>query len=267
MYQVAVFIDAGYFYKQGMFALSGKDVRRESIDLDVRAMLSELSDHAREVSEGARLLRIYWYDGVARYAAPSIAQKEVAEQKDIKCWFGVLNSGGVQKGVDSLLVVDLIELSRNKAITDAVVMSGDEDIRLGVQVAQTFGVRVHLLGIDGPQYSQSLDLVIEADTHTLWSKRRLENWMRSLEPTVVDADQAPTVQNERLQAAVLEVIRSLSDSERKEIVSSYDRSEWLPPQYDSKLLSTVSDAVGRELTSEERAHSRSDLVAHLRNKL
>ena len=55
---------------------------------------------------------------------------------NVKLRLGQLNSAGQQKGVDSLIVTDLMELARNKAISDAVVVTGDEDIRIAVQIAQ-----------------------------------------------------------------------------------------------------------------------------------
>ena len=51
-----------------------------------------------------------------------------------------MNSSGPAKGVDSLIVTDMITLARNGAMSDAVLLSGDEDLRVGVQQAQEFGV-------------------------------------------------------------------------------------------------------------------------------
>ena len=61
----------------------------------------------------------------------------------------------------------MIALARNRAISDAVLVSGDEDLRVGVQQAQEFGVRVHLVGIKPGRGSQSLFLLQEADTASL----------------------------------------------------------------------------------------------------
>ena len=56
--------------------------------------------------------------------------------------------------MDSLIVTDLIELARNHAITDALILSGDGDIKIGVQAAQTFGVRIRLLCINPAMFPQ-----------------------------------------------------------------------------------------------------------------
>ena len=95
-----------------------------------------------------------------------------------KLRLGQLNSEGQQKGVDSLIVTDLMELARNKAISDAVIVTGDEDVRVGVQIAQSLGVRVHLLGFVGPKASQSISLQQESDTLEIWDKPKIASFLR-----------------------------------------------------------------------------------------
>ena len=147
MLQIAVFVDAGYVYAQGSALLAKKKQRRENVVLSEVQALKNLAEFARTIVTDARLLRIYWYDGILRTNRPSIEQDAIGRSDNTKLRLGLVNSSGQQKGVDSLIVTDLIELARNQAISDALVLSGDEDIKIGVQVAQTFGVRVHLLGI------------------------------------------------------------------------------------------------------------------------
>jgi uncharacterized LabA/DUF88 family protein len=82
----------------------------------------------------------------------------LAHLDNVKVRLGFVNSVGEQKGVDSLIVTDMIALARNRAVSDAVLVSGDEDLRVGVQQAQEFGVRVHLVGIKPSGGNQSLFL-------------------------------------------------------------------------------------------------------------
>jgi uncharacterized LabA/DUF88 family protein len=111
---------------------------------------------------------------VGRIGAESAAQHLTpAHLQDVKVRLGFVNSVGEQKGVDSPIVTDMIALARNRAISDAVLVSGDEDLRVGVQQAQEFGVRVHLIGIKPSRGSQSLFLLQEADT--LMSGRRMKS--------------------------------------------------------------------------------------------
>ncbi len=178
--RVAVFVDAGYVYAQGSLLIRGVEVKklREKTNIDAKAIVALLTKFAGTVSGKRELLRIYWYDG-APASGLSLSQTKIAQLDNVKLRLGQLNSAGEQKGVDSLLVIDLTELARNKAITDAVVLTGDEDIRIAVQIAQSHGVRVHLLGIGGVSQrgSQSFSLQNEADTIKVWNKSEVASFM------------------------------------------------------------------------------------------
>lgn len=179
--RVAVFVDAGYVYAQGSALITGSETKkpRKFVNIDGRPIVEKLMKLAISISGKKELLRIYWYDG-APATGRSPEQIELAQLDNVKLRLGQLNSAGQQKGVDSLIVTDLMELARNNAISDAVVVTGDEDIRIGVQIAQSHGVRVHLLGIGAAtnKGSQSLTLQDEADTVTEWSKSDVETFMR-----------------------------------------------------------------------------------------
>ena len=71
---------------------------------------------------------------------------------------------GQQKGVDSLIVRDLMVLAGRRAISTAFLLGGDEDLREGVREAQDLGIEVVLLGIEPVSGSNLSDLlVMEAD--------------------------------------------------------------------------------------------------------
>ena len=56
-------------------------------------------------------------------------------------------------------------LARHRAITDAVLVAGDEDMVPAVEAAQAYGVRVHLWGVEPPYgTNQAERLVWESDT-------------------------------------------------------------------------------------------------------
>lgn len=88
-----------------------------------------------------------------------------------------MNRFGEQKGVDSLIVTDMIELARNRAMADAILFSGDEDLRVGVQQAQEFGIRVHLLGIEPSRKNQSAYLIQETDSVHEWRREEIEKFL------------------------------------------------------------------------------------------
>lgn len=145
--------------------------------------MSKLRAIAESKTNNASLLRIYWYDGVLNRGL-SPEQQGLADMDDVKLRLGLVNAQGQQKGVDSLIVTDLVELARNHAIADAILLSGDEDVRIGVQIAQSFGVRIHLVGTEPSRGSQSRYLTQESDTTTEWSKVDIGEFL-TLKPDVV----------------------------------------------------------------------------------
>jgi hypothetical protein len=67
--------------------------------------------------------------------------------------------------VDAQIRADMEALARHRAITDAVLIAGDEDMVPAVEAAQAYGVRVHLWGIEPPYgTNQAERLVWESDT-------------------------------------------------------------------------------------------------------
>ncbi|MEI7899428.1 MAG: NYN domain-containing protein [bacterium] len=174
MERVAVFVDAGYLFAQGSTALAGQKLPRSGVTLACDKVVEELEKFAVAVS-GIPLLRIYWYDGTSE--GPSTAHLSLAHCANVKVRLGFVNSVGEQKGVDSLIVTDMITLARNRAMADAVLLSGDEDLRVGVQQAQEYGIRVHLLGIRPSRGSQSLFLLQESDTTHEWGPGELGQFM------------------------------------------------------------------------------------------
>jgi uncharacterized LabA/DUF88 family protein len=167
MDRVAVLVDAGYFFAAGSALVSGTiSQSRSAIIFDEKAAVRELQALAQSLAQNSPLLRIYWYDGASRKTGPTAEHGRLAHCDNIKVRLGFINSAGQQKGVDSLIVTDLVELARNRAVGDVVLVSGDEDVRIGVQLAQSFGVRVHLVGIKPSAGNQSVELRQEADTCT-----------------------------------------------------------------------------------------------------
>ena len=95
------------------------------------------------------LVRLSCSDPLVRRIAKSLptgTQLEVARQSDVKLRLGRTSRQG-QKGVDGLIIHDLITHAYRRTIDDAVVISGDEDLLDAIESAQANGTRVHLLEI------------------------------------------------------------------------------------------------------------------------
>ena len=263
MSRTAVFVDAGYLYAAGAIILTGSSQNRERLDLDHHSALERLRATCNELTGGVPVLRFYWYDGLIR-GRPSPEQEAVANTDNVKLRLGAV-VGGQQKGVDSLIIMDLIELARNHAISDAVLLSGDEDLRVGVQLAQSFGVRVHLLGVEPTRGNQSYLLLQEADTTTEWNKDVVETIM-SVKPYVesyLDVLNGPVTlglgegEDEVLDRVAYEVVGSIGEDELAAIAVALSRDpRWVPPDSDRLLLLRGSETLSRELTQTEKRYIR-----------
>lgn len=274
--QIAVFVDAGYLYAQGSSLLAGKKQPRNIVLLNIEATLTALRTLCDEVAPGQRLLRIYWYDGLPRSGRMSSEQEQVASAPYTKLRLGVINSNGEQKGVDSLIVTDIIDLARNRAITSALVLSGDEDIRIGVQIAQTFGVQVHLLGIKPARGSQSPDLIQEADTHHEWTEDLVKSLISILEQDFDPETDRKVVPS---NAQALLPIESVFDTAINDGLNTVDtrvleiaiaafkaNPSVVPSELDRPTLGRIRNTLGRDLTEAERktyrARFKSVLAQH-----
>jgi len=158
----AVMVDVGYIYAAAGELLFGTSSRRE-YRVDAVSLIQAVTKHADELFRG-ELLRVYWFDA-ARDRVPTIDQRVVAQMPWVKLRLGNLNARGQQKGVDANIRADMEALARHRAVTDVVLIAGDEDMVPAVEAAQAFGVRVHLWGIEPPfGTNQAERLVWESDT-------------------------------------------------------------------------------------------------------
>ncbi len=279
MKRTAIFVDAGYLYAQGSACLQGSKAKRENLQLAHDLFVHKLLELAQSIQPQAPVLRIYWYDGSSR--GPTQDHRTLADLDNVKLRLGFINSVGQQKGVDSLLVTDLVELSRNGAICDAILLGGDEDLRIGVQIAQSFGVRVHLVGIEPCRGSQSLQLRQEADTKHEIAAGDVGGFLQLLAPSVpppivsamtLDPVQeaiapvaAPVSQIEQaLQAGIDSVVQRLFPEEIANLQRDFERIRSVPAIHDRRILASCRMSLGRDLTMDEKKQMRALLAATLR---
>jgi len=179
----AVIVDVGYIYAAAGELLFNTSSRRD-FRVDADKLIGALTRHADGLVRG-ELLRVYWYDA-ARDRVPTIDQRVIAHMAWVKLRLGNLNARGQQKGVDAQIRADMEALARHRAITDAVLIAGDEDMVPAVEAAQAFGVRVHLWGVEPPfGTNQAERLVWEADTVEILDRPFLEPYF-TRQPTVAD---------------------------------------------------------------------------------
>ena len=272
--RTAIFTDAGYLYGAGSTAIAGERQRREVVELKLPETISKLKETAAaRTGESAHLLRIYWYDG-ALHSGLSAEQQQLAETDNVKVRLGIINFAGQQKGVDSLIVTDLIELARNHAISDAVLLAGDEDLRIGVQIAQSFGVRVHLIGIEPSRGNQSRALMQEADTTVEWSKSDISEILTLTSGAGVsygigERPMSSRISNEiagELEQAIDKTVASL-DRQQLSAVAGLGTGERIPGELDRDLLRNCGEKLDRWLEPHESEYARGEFKEKARSAI
>jgi uncharacterized LabA/DUF88 family protein len=267
MDRVAVFVDAGYLFAQGSIALTGKKLTRSQLQLDHNKTLAALEQFACQIST-LPLLRLYWYDGTS--TGPTDQHTALAYLANLKLRLGFVNSHGQQKGVDSLIFTDMISLARNGAMADAVLLSGDEDLRVGVQQAQELGVRVHLLGIRPSRGSQSTFLLQEADTVHEWGPDELSPFLSVRPPPLDLAEPTDFPFSETERDPLLSVARGLahglSEVEKSAVLQQYEEGGQLPKDLDGRLLAKGRSAQQADLDSAQKRRIRAQFLEACRQR-
>ena len=208
---VAGFIDVGYV-RAAVARACGIEPSR--VRLDAAALVRMVEDVAEKWS--GLMLRAYWYDGQhpaddPRHAPQRKYLDAVASNPGIQlrlghivsrtpAWHAQLDKAltacnvdrarfdrlfplaqqkeSQQKGVDALIVLDLVRLAQRRAYDIAVIFSGDRDIAEAVRAAQDEGRRVTLMMLDersvAPELRSLADSVIAVSTETLQSLNRTQ---------------------------------------------------------------------------------------------
>jgi hypothetical protein len=143
----ALFVDASYVLADGAMAVHGTR-RGESVSWDYEGLLRLLARLARERT-GLPLLRCYWYEATVD-GRRTAEQDALADVPGIKLRVAKIRPGR-REGVETEIHRDLITLARNNAISDALVISAEEDLDQVIADVQDLGMRVTLghIAVDG----------------------------------------------------------------------------------------------------------------------
>lgn len=160
----AVFVDVGYLAAAGQWAVSGVWRPRSTFLMDSAKAINVVLTEAERQFPNRELLRLYWYDA-APGRLPTAEQQAVAELDDVAVRLGDLNSRGVQKGVDSLIVLDMYDAALVGSITDCVLLAGDADLAEGVARSRARGIRALVWSFATEKSTTSPRLRSEADRH------------------------------------------------------------------------------------------------------
>ncbi|CUM38625.1 FIG01123251: hypothetical protein [Streptomyces venezuelae] len=243
----AIFVDAGYVHAAAGLLVTGTEDRR-SFDLDAEGLIEAFIDKARTIFADSRLLRVYWYDG-ARRRIHTPEQQAIAELPDVKVRLGNLNANNQQKGVDSLIRTDLESLARHRAISDAALVGGDEDLVSAVEAAQGYGARVHLWGIEAAEgRNQAEALLWEVDSQRTFELDFCRPYVTRRPVTTYENEGEPPPSREEVRFVGAQIAATwLAERGRDRLAELLPGAPYLPGPVDQDLLVEAERLLSRSL--------------------
>jgi NYN domain len=164
----ALFVDAGYVLADGAMAVHGTR-QRDSVSWDYAGLVKLLSGLSRDRT-GLPVLRCYWYETVE--GRRNAEHEALTNLPGLKLRLGRIRPGR-REGVETEMHRDLATLARNRAISDAVIVSAEEDLAEIITEVQDLGIRVAIVHIpvdgnwtiSGPLREECDDIVEVSGAH------------------------------------------------------------------------------------------------------
>lgn len=147
-------------------------------------------------------------------------------------------------------------LARERAICEAFLLSGDEDLREGVRAAQDQGVRVTVIGIPpvSQDHNQSRELVFEADEVIQLRRDDLQEVFTKLrlspEPTTATATKSVDDVGQRFAE------EWLAKATEADIASLKAQRPRIPKTLDGELVHFAEQSLGISLRGQESVRRR-----------
>lgn len=250
-----VFVDTSYLL--ATFYNSWQVSAREQLEIELHSVVQTLHYFAKlQVNQPVQ--RQNWYDGVPERGLHRY-QEELRKLSGVQFRAGKLVKVGnrrAQKGVDTLLVADMIVSAYNGGCSDMVLVCGDADMVPGVEEAVKRGVRVHLIGFGWESVSRSLSQV--CDTVTILDPRldfldcMKISAIEALAPTEPDVDPPGPEETEDQPVPEISAEDSVEEAAEQaaeqtaEDTQSHSSTPQLAPE-------TTSESVGITDAAEEKS--------------
>jgi hypothetical protein len=150
---------------------------------------------------------------------------------------------------------------------------------IAVQVAQTYGIRVHILAVGDPKNNVSPTLQMEADSVGVvggdWLKPHVEIVTQKNDGTKATGSKtsAPPTQAAPAPASAPSVevaAGSVCDEllasgvDLKKLRDHFESNKTVPPEYDGRLIAKTGGLLNRQLTPDEKRKVRGVFVRRVR---
>lgn len=265
MKRIAAFVDAGYFWVQLCTLITGAYSSRAQVRIAYAELRTTmLAEIAQQLPDGD-LLRIYWYDGPGM-TGKTPEHYDIDKLDDFKLRLGTRNGEGKQKGVDGMIIADMVSLTQQKAITHAMLVSGDADMSPGVVAAQSMGLRVHLLSLGSPAATSPF-LAAEVDLKRRWDIDEVKKFATNIAALVIAVGSsavpgasglagtvaAPAVLPITMVAIAQMALAQIKVGPKAAALASLAPGDFaLPREVDGELLAVGRTQLGRVLVEAEK---------------
>jgi uncharacterized LabA/DUF88 family protein len=139
----ALFVDAGYVLADGAMAAHGTS-QREALSWDYAGLLQFFAGLASDRT-GLSLLRCYWYEATVD-GRRTPEHDTLADLPGLTLRLGRMRPGK-REGVETEIQRDLTTLARNRAVSDVLLVSAEDDLAQVIADVQDLGVRVIIMHI------------------------------------------------------------------------------------------------------------------------
>lgn len=276
MKRSSIFVDASYVRLQVKKLGPNSNPSFSGMAIDYPSLSKYLQKEIHDQVPDAYLLRIYWYDCMDQ-------KGNTAEHEAIKRLDNFKLRLDSEDIICGRMMSDLMELAKQQAITHALLVTNRVCMAPSVEVAQSMGLRVHLLSLGEP-FAVPTSLTAEADLKRFWSAAdiqrfalpsvavldtpRLGLWTQAASAAADPADADGSIQQaEELpltRVAQVASARIKEGSQAMVFAALKPGMRALPREIDSALLSVGRQELGRALTEPEKRQLRRELQALIR---
>ena len=225
---VGVFIDGRYLLRSGVKTLLKEGVPKVVPHrFNVLAFKNAVMALVERLVPGSRILRIYWYECEAEAEHVEYRRRVILAKNGVK-----LRTFSHETDENSLAIAtrdrisdDIQNLTDNRAISDALIVSESFDFEDLIDDVQAKGIHVHFVEIQRRELYLTLDLRAKVDTFSPWTTDSLRNFLlpnagriredqdRILDPQEYDLPQTFTNESEEEGEAATDIPQAADEVE------------------------------------------------------
>lgn len=219
--------------------------------IDAPAYAAVLARFAKALCPDSTLLRHYVFDAAKR-RNPTDRQAELNRARGFEVRLGKLNVDGDQKGVDTMLAVEMAVMACTGMVQDIILIGSDYDLFPGFERAKAAGARVHLIDLEAIGGRPCQELSACADAVEPLTAEQFASFIK-----LDDREESGEARRAQIGEADLLAARFASDLERGELAAAgLGKDSMDARRLDYRLRKALTLHFGSEPTSAQLEAAR-----------